>query len=156
MNALSDAKTPLHVQAADAATEIFLVDAQFNRQNKAVGEMRTIVAPGIYKLRFRSAQTQIDQLIEVPPNGAPLITAPPVPFVTAMPLVDTAYANPKHQQIVRETTANPAQRVLGSGSRFCLFVRDPLDQETERGWSGLSVHHLDGSPMMFTHLRAPA
>ena len=147
MNALSDAKTPLHVLASDPATEIFLVDARFKRLNKAVGEMRTLVAPGIYKLRFRSAQTQIDQLIEVPPDGAPLITAPLVPFVTAMPLDDTAYADPKHQQIVRETTASPAQRVLGSGSRFCLFARDPLDQEIERGWSGLSVHRLDGTPI---------
>lgn len=130
MSAPSKTKVPLTVIAADAATEIFLVDAHLSRQDKAVGELRTAVAPGLYKLRFRSAQTQIDRLIEIPPKGVPPIEASPVPFITATPLDDTADVNPAHQQIVRETTRNPAQRTLGAGSKLCLFVRVPLEGES--------------------------
>ena len=140
-----ETKVPLHVRAADAATEIFLVDAHFNRQDKAVGELHTAVSPGIYKLRFRAAQTQTDLLIEVPPAGGPPIDAPLVPFVTAMPLEHTAYPNPDHQQIVRDTTVDPAQQALGAGCRLSVFVCDCTDQRSEQVWSGLSIHRLDGS-----------
>ncbi len=138
-------KAPLHVGAADAATEIFLVDAHFNRQDKAVGELRTAVTPGIYKLRFRAAQTLTDLLIEVPPAGGPPIKGPPVPFVTAMPLAHTAYPNPGHQQFVRDTTVNPGQLAPGAGCRLAVFVRDHTDQRSGLCWSGLGVHRLDGS-----------
>lgn len=144
MNVSSETKVPLHVQTTDAATEIFLVDAHFSRKHKAVGELRTVVVPGIYKLRFRAAQTQIDRLIEIPSEGSPPLKEQPVPFTTAIPLDDTAYALPHHQRMVRETTANPAQRALGGGSKLCLFVRDPTDQGDGQLWSGLSVHRLDG------------
>jgi hypothetical protein len=144
MSASSETKVPLHVVAADAATEIFLVDARLGRQDRAVGELRTRVAPGLYKLRFRSAQTQVDRLIEVPLDGLHRVEAPPIPFATAMPLDDTADLNPAHQQIVREATSNPAERTLGVGSKLCLFVRDLPEDESQSVWSGLGVHNLDG------------
>ena len=138
-------KVPLRVKAADAATEIFLVDAHFNRLDKAVGELLTAVTPGIYKLRFRSAQTQTDILTEVPPAGIPPIAGPLVPFVTAMPLDNTAFPNPDHQQLVKDTTVNPAQKALGAGSRLSVFVRDCTGLSSEQPWSGLDIHRLDGS-----------
>ncbi len=146
MNASSEDMAPLIVRAADAATEIFLVDASFRRQAKGVGELRTQVTPGIYKLRFRAAQTQVDRLIMVESGQETRIEQAPVPFVTAIPLDNTADTNPSHQLLVQEVTASPARRSLGIGAKLCVFARDasPL---AICDWSRLTIHRLDGVPI---------
>lgn len=144
VSASSDALVALSVRAADAATEIFLVDAGFRRRAKAVGELNTRIAPGIYKLRFRAALTQVDRLIEVEPGKETRIEQAPVPFFTAIPLAATADANPDRQRFIQAVTAGPVRRSAGTGARLCVFARDTLPGPV-REWRGLTIGRLDGA-----------
>ncbi|AZV76958.1 hypothetical protein EBB79_02970 [Parasedimentitalea marina] len=84
----------LEVNAADAATEIFLIDGRLRRIAKGVGWLGHDVAPGFYKLRYRSAATQVDELIEVTgETERHAVHAEPIAFRSAAPLAYTATAN---------------------------------------------------------------
>lgn len=135
----------LIVRAADRATEIFLVDARLNRIASDVGILKQVVSPGIYKIRFRSGQSQMDKLIEVKPDIDPLeIDGPPVQFSSAAPIEQTLTSREFHDKAARDLSLSSSMERTGRGSGLFIFVRDLLPNATSEPWEGLSIHQIDG------------
>ncbi|MCU0843004.1 MAG: hypothetical protein MUC79_15005, partial [Thiobacillaceae bacterium] len=154
----SSERLPLHVVAADAGTEIFLVDADFRRLASAVGELRTEVEPGLYKVRFRSGDAMADRLVEVAPGqGDVLVQGEPLRFASALPLPDTRTSH-KYHQAAWSHAWGPPDLNLGSGSRLFVMARDADKRPDERPhhmpWRGLSLHAPDGR-MLLDFAEAP-
>lgn len=136
----------LVVNAADNATEIFVVDARFQRIASGVGQLTVAVVPGLYKLRFRSGQSQMDKLIEVEAGVPELVfEGHPLRFATAAPIPDTETSHETHQAAARELSRSSPRISRGSGSGIYLFVRDLLPATPPEPWQGVSLHALDGS-----------
>lgn len=149
-------RLPLRILATDEGTEIFLVDASFQRLASAVGELRAEVKPGIYKARFRSGDTMADQLIEVPPRLPPeqseiLVRGEPLRFASALPLPDTRTSHEYHQAAWSHAW-DPPDLLLGSGSLLFILARDAEKMPGERSshvpWQGLTLCDLDGRVLL--------
>ncbi len=154
----SDARLrlPLRILATDEGTEIFLVDASFQRLASAVGELRAEVEPGIYKARFRSGDTMADQLVEVPPELPPgqseiLVRGEPLRFASALPLPDTRTSHEYHQAAWNHAW-DPPDLFQGSGSLLFVLARDARKRPGERSshvpWQGLTLCDLDGRVLL--------
>ena len=132
----------LTVRAADRMTEIFLVDSQFQRLAGSVGQLETWVRPGIYKARFRSGQSQTDQLIEVKAGaGSMLFDGPAVEFASPVPLAQTRNRSHQDAAVKFSRTVNLHQ---GSGSWLYLFIRN-LAESITSPWLGVSLHDIEGN-----------
>ncbi len=57
------------VNAADSQTEVLLIDWNLKRVpgGHGIGQLEIYVPPGIYKIRFQTANSFSDELVEVPP-----------------------------------------------------------------------------------------
>jgi hypothetical protein len=142
---LSKNKIEITVQAADRGTEIFMVDSGLHRIASGVGILKQAVSPGIYKLRFRSGESQTDELIEVKPDMESLkIDGPVVQFSSAAPIDATLDDFEYHKKAAREISLSLAKKSPGSGGGLFLFVRDLLPDVGSEPWEGLSVHKTDG------------
>ncbi len=132
----------LTVKAADMMTEIFLVDSQFQRLASNVGQLETQVKPGIYKARFRSGQSQKDQLIEVKAGvGSMVFDGTAVEFSSPVPLAQTM--NTSHQDVAVQFSRTVSLQ-QGSGSQLYLFIRNPAESTTSP-WLGVSLHDIEGN-----------
>jgi hypothetical protein len=150
----------LRAVAADQGTEVFLVDTGFRRLAEAVGELRVEVAPGLYKVRFRSGDVMADQLVEVPPQLPPgqseiLVRGGPLSFASALPLPDTRTSHEYHQAAWSHAWDGP-DLSLGAGSRLFVLARDankrPEKPSRHVPWQGLSLCGLDGRVLLdFAH-----
>ncbi len=149
-------RLPLRILAADEGTEIFLVDAAFQRLASALGELRAEVEPGIYKARFRSGDTMADQLVEVPPRLPPgqseiLVRGEPLHFASALPLPDTRTSHEYHQAAWSHAW-DPPDLSLGSGSLLFVLARDaekrPGEWSNHVPWQGLTLCDLDGRVLL--------
>lgn len=58
-------KVALEVIAADAATELFVVDGDFNLVARGIGRQTFDLAPGIYKIKARAGIQQEEKLVMV-------------------------------------------------------------------------------------------
>lgn len=149
-------RLPLRVVAADEGSEIFLVDAGFRRLASAVGELRTAVEPGLYKVRFRSGDAMADRLVEVPPQLPPgqsevLIRGEPLRFASALPLPDTRTSHEYHQAAWSHAW-DPPDLNLGNGSLLFVLARDADRRPSERvhhvPWRGLSLRDPAGRVLL--------
>ena len=135
----------LTVQAADRGTEIFVVDSGLRRIASDVGALKQAVSPGIYKIRFRSGQSQIDKLIEVKPDVDSMkVEGPSVQFSSAAPIEQTSTNREYHKNAACELSLSPARERPGRGSGLFVFVRDLLPNAVSEPWEGLSIHQIDG------------
>ncbi len=141
----SEARVELRVAAPEVTTEIFVVDSRFRRVASGLGDLSTEVAPGLYKVRFRSGHAQRDELVEVAPGAQTVrVTTAPLGFASAAPIAATRTASERH--------AAPAEREsrsvhlhAGSGSEIFVFARDAVEPAGAQPWAGVSLHRLDGS-----------
>jgi hypothetical protein len=141
-------KIALTVEAADKGTEIFVVDSDLKRIASDVGVLKQSVPPGIYKIRFRSGQSQIDKLVEVKQDADPLkIEGPSVRFSSAAPIEQTSTYQEHHKKAACELSLSSAGERPGRGSGLFIFVRDLLPGTTGKPWEGLSIHQIDGKPV---------
>lgn len=147
---------PLTVRAADEGTEIFLIDSQFNRLKSAVGRLRTEVKPGIYKIRFRAGEAQVDQIVEVTEAGqggrnGVEVTGSPLSFTSAAPIPGTRTFLQTHEAAWRRAWQCPDKR-CGQGGRLFLMVRDPRSPchvgspcRPRRPWKGVTLANAGGN-----------
>src|SRR5215831_12712918 len=95
----SGASAPVRV-AIEAApgTEIAVIDHTFRVLDSGIGTLRTELAPGLYKLRYRAGFTVLEdcRAIEPSDNEVP-ISAPPLTYASAAPLPGTRDGEPYHQ-----------------------------------------------------------
>ncbi|WP_299961102.1 hypothetical protein [uncultured Roseobacter sp.] len=128
--------------ASDAATEVFLIDASLKRIASGVGRLEQKVAPGLYKVRFRSGASQHDELVEVTQSPSrQQLRGEPVPFASAAPIDHSLTTNTEHADAAADLSLQVSP-VSGQGTLF-LFLRseDPyLDFDAD----GVSIHCLGG------------
>lgn len=137
----------LSVQAADPVTEIFVVDSQFQRIAKGVGQLETVVPPGLYKVRFRAGVAQVDHLVEVEGEKAvQVVQKQPMAFETAMPL-NLASREPSPYALAAQTRSLRSPITCGQGSGLFLWLRNPQPGGLDVPCSGVSLHTLDGEAL---------
>ncbi|RLA49168.1 MAG: hypothetical protein DRR42_15890 [Gammaproteobacteria bacterium] len=141
----SEPTVSLNVQAPELTTEIFVIDSRFRRLASGLGHLETEVAPGLYKIRFRSGNSQRDKLVEATLGNSPLyVTTPPLGFASAAPMVDTRTTREHHSHAAELHSYN-TQQSRGNGSQLYIFLRDLQGDSTEPLWSGVSLHDLHGN-----------
>jgi len=145
MKSSSEPRVTLQINAADPATEIFVVDGQFHKIADGVSRLETKVEPGLYKVRFRAGSAQVDQLVEVTPTPpVQYVYGDPVEFQSVIPMGETSTERSDHTEAARVMSTEEPRRI-GSGSGLFLFARDLADSPEPEPWYWMSVHHLDGS-----------
>ncbi|HYC93411.1 MAG TPA: hypothetical protein VEO54_29665 [Thermoanaerobaculia bacterium] len=85
---MSSFEVRLEVTAADAATELYVIDGDFNLVDRGIGSKVFQVTPGIYKIKARSGIQQEERLVIV--RGDEKVEFAPLPFASAVPLENTA------------------------------------------------------------------
>src|SRR5438105_4486973 len=96
-NSENTAQVRLIVRAEDPATEIFLVDSQFQLAGRGVGTLEQAVPPGIYKLKSRiGTQTREEPLILRPTAEPVSRTIAPLEFSSSAPLEHTYKTHETH------------------------------------------------------------
>ncbi len=134
----------LKVRAADDGTEIFVMDASFERLAQGRGVLEVDVRPGLYKVRFRSGASLHDELVEVPRAGkTKRVEGPPIEFHAAIPLQDTKTTHEYHQAPAHDLSRQLHER-LGRGGRLFLFVREE-DEARKFTVPHVTLHRLDGT-----------
>ena len=135
----------LNVQAPELTTEIFVIDSLFRRVASGLGHLETAVSPGLYKIRFRSGNSQRDELVEATTEKSPLyITTKPLGFASAAPMVNTRTTREHHSDAAEQYSYN-TQLSRGAGSHLYIFLRDLQGDSSEPPWAGVSLHDLHGN-----------
>lgn len=133
----------LLVEGPDAATEIFLIDAGLQRIEAGIGELRARVAPGLYKIRYRSGAQQEDTLVHIPAGKANhVISARPVLFRSAAPIANTETSH-EYQAWPALDHSRRTHHAIGHGSHVFLFVREASEDEHLRVCD-VAVYDLHG------------
>lgn len=140
-------------EAADSATEIFLVDASLKRQARGIGRLKAEVLPGLYKLRYVAGSAIVEQLVEVPavlPGRTVTFNHDSLRFSAAAPLRRTLTTHEYQREPATSLSCGPSISI-GRGSYLFLFIRDPdagPDQSFEREpGKGVTVETLAGNPV---------
>jgi hypothetical protein len=160
-----EANVHLRIEAADQATEIFIVNGTFELVpgGRGQGQLEIDVPPGIYKLRARAGQTVTERLMVIPPGtDSHIEKIEPIAFASPAPLANTAQGMDENtaqgmDRIRRrewtEAAVRESRRVhadFGKGSFLFLFVRGLPGEERQRSQEpfhpmyGLSLHDPQG------------
>lgn len=115
-------RVALEVIAADAATELFVVDGDFNLVDRGIGRKTFELAPGIYKIKARSGIQQEEKLVMVRPGAEP-VRFDPLPFASPMPLAGTADASEEDVAAAQRAIDHVDLRDGDGGSGLVVFVR---------------------------------
>ncbi len=128
------------VAAADDATEIFLINGDFELVAKGVGKATFSAPAGLYKLKVRSGNTTLENVISVREGMKP-IALDPVQFVSPVPLTNTATTVASHEAAVHEV----ADAEAGSDAVIVIVVRLSKSQpQPENPARGLKLMTMDG------------
>lgn len=141
----SENPVELAILAPDASTEVFVIDAGFRRIASGLGELRLAVAPGLYKVRFRSGNTMSDELVEVPPGVPEVVVRPPaVAFRSAAPIERTEWMWERHSAPAAAASRHVHLRA-GAGAEVFVCVRDCGRRGPGEPWRQVSLHDAAGS-----------
>ena len=116
-----DPKVTFEVIAADVVSQIFLVDGNFHLVGRGVGRAEFSAPPGIYKVKNRSGQTDVECMIVVKP-GMAAITLDPVSVNTAMPLAGSTRTHEYHMAVASGAGTAP-NLSIGTGSGIIIIAR---------------------------------
>lgn len=114
-------RVPLEVVAADAATELFVVDGDFNLVDRGIGRHTFDLAPGIYKVKARTGIQQEEQLVMVRAGVEP-VHFDALRFASPIPLDDTADADEAGVALAQRAVAHVHLRVDGDGGSAIVLV----------------------------------
>lgn len=132
----------LHIKAADAATEIFVVDSSFKRIKSGIGNLDVEVPAGFYKVRFRSGASQHDHLVEVEHGEICNVEGPIIEFYSAAPIERTRTTHEFHSEPANfHSQRKPNVASLG-GSIFIFLREDREDCPFQP--RGVTLHSLNG------------
>lgn len=135
-------RVPLTVYADSPATEIFVIDGDFRKVDQGLGKLETKLKPGFYKLRFRAAWSQREEMVEV--SGDPVVVhAPPVEFPAAAPIAGTSTVHEYHEGPAAQLSREVHRRV-GRGSELFVFSRDLDPGDPAAAWQGVEILSMEG------------
>lgn len=139
-------RVTLTVQSADAETEIFLVNGEFQLVARGVGRLEAGIEPGIYKVKCRTGAVTKEQLVLV--KDEPIVVSlPRLSFSSPAPLAETAKTHEYHVEAAKAESRNIHVK-SGTGSWVFVFARDwTVTGNSARGrnpvqW--LSLHNEQG------------
>lgn len=137
-------RVQLVAKAADALTEVILIDHKLRRVASSVGSLEGDFEPGFYKIKQTAGGRFEEQLVELAP-GQTTIHLRPVRLRSAAPLADD-------ESSVHREAAEECSRTLhsfpGEGSQIFVFVRDLEGGEGGEPWRGVSVQSPAGIPTL--------
>lgn len=123
---MSDSETAVNVhievRTTDAATEIFLLDGQFQVAARGVGSLSADQPAGIYKLKLKTGAA-VDERMVILRDAAVTIDPKPVEFASSAPLADTAKTHEYHMDAAQRISNSPGLS-CGQGSSIFVFARD--------------------------------
>jgi hypothetical protein len=163
---MSTFKVPVTIEVADRASQLEILDGVFRVVAQGFGQIRTELAPGLYKARTQVGTALQEKMFAVNQGTTSLsVLLDPVMFVSAAPLQDTATSHEYHQHAVAMATDNADPPIaLGTGSSLLLSVRDPsrapfeqTDQSRAayaRSFDGFSLCAADGNELLNYDLAA--
>ncbi|HVG23909.1 MAG TPA: caspase family protein [Thermoanaerobaculia bacterium] len=102
----------LTVTAADAATELYVIDGKFDLLSRGIGTAVFDVAPGIYKIKARAGIQQEERVVVV--SDETFVTFGPLVFASPVPLGDTVGTTAELIATAQTLVAQPT--IDGSGS----------------------------------------
>ncbi len=112
----------LTVHTADETTEIFVIDSQFHRVARALGETAEFKLPqGLYSVKVRTGLEYREKPVILSKDAQ--VTFNPIAFSSPAPLEDTAKIHEFHVGNA-EIYSSQLHASLGRGSQIYLFVRD--------------------------------
>jgi hypothetical protein len=129
---MSPSDLTLTIDAADMATEIFVIDGDMNLVERGMGRLVTKpLPPGIYKVKARAGSQTLEQHVVLQsPNQR--LRLPRFQFASPAPLADTSQTHEYHMAAAeRESRRTHAQ--IGNGSRLFLLAREWTPDT--RGWT---------------------
>lgn len=124
----------LEVTAADAATELYVIDGEYNLVGRGIGTQRFEVPPGMYKIKARSGIQQEERLVIV--SGDRKVEFAPLPFTSPIPLANTAGTTEAQIEAAQRAVTHVDAR-FGSGSSIAFVVFGPPKK--------IQLRRLDGS-----------
>lgn len=140
----------LEVRCADSATEVFVIDGEFNLKDRGIGYLKTALEPGIYKVKVRAGFETQEQTIILRDHDQ-VVDIPRFSFVSPAPLSETAKTHEFHIGAA-ESESRQVHVSAGNGSSIFIFVRDWTSDtwpaQTEPSYpnpgADLSLHDLHG------------
>lgn len=139
------------VRTGDAASEISVIDSNYERVAKSVGQHARFDLPGgMYVVKVKSGDKLQKQLINLNAKGPQDISFEPVAFSSPAPLEGTSKT---HEYHVANAAAHSQKvdQTLGAGSELYVFVRDWTSDENrpktrvEQPAKGLTLSGLNTS-----------
>jgi hypothetical protein len=146
-----DPRLNLEVRCADSATEVFVIDGQFNLRDRGIGHLKTLLEPGIYKVKVRAGFETREHPIVLRDHDES-IDIPPFDFVSPAPLDGTSKTHEFHIQAAHDESLK-VHLSAGKGSAVFIFARDwtgdtapvPAPTSYENPSRGLSLQDLRGN-----------
>lgn len=131
-NALLQQQVELIANAGYPNAEISVLNGSYEVVAQAIGELRMMLDPGLYKIRYRAGNTMNEELVELAPQKGPVILAAPKWSIrTAAPISDSASSSPAVENAAKILSAQPGLCTEGSGARIFVFVRGPQPGEQD-------------------------
>lgn len=150
MKKRSETTTRLHINAGDDMTEISIIDNQFNRLAAGLGSLSKKLAPGIYKVRWKTASASKDKLVEVTGDedgGVLNIEAGMQAISTSAPLNNTTLGCLDKPEILKNLSENTPALSPGKASQLLVFLRDEAEIDSEFPAKSVSIHTADGTKL---------
>lgn len=146
----SDMKQPvqLQVQANNPATEIFVIDGNFTRVGKGLGQLAIDLSPGLYKVKFKTGSQIEEHFVTLAPGKEKVQVRSDEPLqTTSLPLKKQSYIK-SFQQVnpfiaEAEKQSKRIHLDIGNGSQLFIFVHDDIERKINVA-RGLSLHDQDG------------
>lgn len=140
---------------ADVGTDIFIIDSAFQLVARGVSRLSQPVAPGIYKVKFRTGSAIAEKLAVVDPATGPVeVRCPSLAFSSSIPLAGTRKTHEYHMDSAATLSREVHQRI-GHGAQIFVFARawtEPAGSYApgarpparHNPVTGLTLHALDG------------
>lgn len=136
-------KIAVEVIASDAATELYVIDGNFNLVGRGIGRKRFELDPGIYKVKARAGKQQVEKLVVVR-EGIEPVRFDALLFSSPIPLDNTATASSAHVAAAQRAV-EVVQVEAGTGSGIVIVARHSGETpETVDPSRGLRLRAMDG------------
>lgn len=114
-------RTLLIVEAADLATELFVLDGQLREVGRGLGRLEIHLEPGIYKVKARADYVVKEQRVVVTANRFDSVRFPPLEFATAAPLDHTTHVHVEQIGAAMRESGR-THKTAGKGSSVFVFA----------------------------------
>jgi hypothetical protein len=141
----------LEIQAADSATEIFVISGDLQLEDRGVGKLTTKpLDPGIYKIKARAGLETREQYVVLRVPGQNVFL-PPFVFSSPAPLAATSNTHEYHMAAA-EAESKKVHYQAGQGSWIFVFSREWTRSQAQPGSPrsanpamGLSIRDKEGN-----------